>query len=289
MARRVVKDLRGDSVLYPYLQKELLTDDVWLFQMLTSRLISSLGVWISPDSFRSGPILLPYVVRDESARGRSGGKERWASPDPGGFLRDDNSLIKEAVKSLTFTSPRPYYDGRRIGRASGWVAAHVWQLRLDETRASRHHTTNSFVPNLVWLPRQLSQLSDRAGSFVQTYLKALSYKIYRGCRFESDLGEIVQSVWDQLPRPDFPEHGLPSVNQLNFFAHDPVWVRRHRAKLMAVLQLVDARSRQKGFESRLRPTRYREGLRTMSPRSLNGLLDWLKRYSSALPGLEPDA
>src|SRR5262249_45163547 len=95
--RRVsVRDLDGNRLLYPYLQHELLNDDIWLFQMLTSRLVTALGVWFHPRVFKRLPILFPHVVRDESARGRKAGMEQWASPNDVGYLRDDNSLIKEA-------------------------------------------------------------------------------------------------------------------------------------------------------------------------------------------------
>ena len=39
-----------------------------------------------------------------------------AVEDQFGYLRDDNSLIKEGVKSLVIQSPREHYNGRRIGR-----------------------------------------------------------------------------------------------------------------------------------------------------------------------------
>jgi hypothetical protein len=174
---RQAKDFDGDKLLYPYLQKELLVDDIWLFQMLTSRLVTALGVWPHPEAFRRVPVLLPYAIRDESARGRKAGTEQWASPNSAGLLRDDNSLVKERFKTLAFQSPRSLYSGRRIGRGKGWVAAHVWQVRRDGERASRNPLTNSFLANLVWLPRDLAQLSDRPGSFVQRYLQALSHKV----------------------------------------------------------------------------------------------------------------
>jgi hypothetical protein len=66
----VMKDLDGGGLLYPYLQKDLLNEDIWLFQMLTSRLVAALGVWPHPDTFHRLPLLLPHVIRDESARGR---------------------------------------------------------------------------------------------------------------------------------------------------------------------------------------------------------------------------
>jgi hypothetical protein len=61
---------------------------------------------------------------------------------------------------------------------TSFVASHVWRELVPSGQASRERATYSFVPNLVWLPAQVSKLSDREGSFVQTYLQALSWKIW---------------------------------------------------------------------------------------------------------------
>jgi hypothetical protein len=39
--RRQPREIDGNDVLYHFLQKELLQQDVWLFQMLTARLVTS--------------------------------------------------------------------------------------------------------------------------------------------------------------------------------------------------------------------------------------------------------
>ncbi len=41
----------GSHILYHYLQKNLLTEDIWLFQMLLARLVTSQG-----SGFRRSPI-----------------------------------------------------------------------------------------------------------------------------------------------------------------------------------------------------------------------------------------
>ena len=49
-------------LLYHYLQKDLFETDIWLFQMLTTRLVVSLGVWIHPSVYMRIPIAIPYAV-----------------------------------------------------------------------------------------------------------------------------------------------------------------------------------------------------------------------------------
>lgn len=222
-------DLDGRGVMYHYLEKELQQRDVFMFQMLAARLISDLGIWIHPTAYQQLPIVLPHVIRDQTSRARSGGMEKWGAPTSSGLLRDDNSLVKEAIKSLPIDSPvdRSFYRNRRIGRASGWVAAHVWQLRTDGSRASHHPDTNSFVPNLVWLPQDVARLTDRPGSFVQQFTQALSASIYGSVPLHPMLQKEVDRAWDSLSIPDasaIPRQALPPVSQLNFFVPPPTWV-----------------------------------------------------------------
>ena len=44
------RQLDAARLFYHYLQKELLQNDIWLFQMLTARLVAALGIWLDPAS-----------------------------------------------------------------------------------------------------------------------------------------------------------------------------------------------------------------------------------------------
>lgn len=160
--------LDGENILYHYLQKDLLAKDVWLFQMLAARLVVSLGIWLHPEYYRQIPILLPFARRDASCR-KNCNKERieqWGSPDRNGLFRDDNSLVKDIPKSLRIESTATgIYVNKRIG--TGFVACHVWRTPNTGILASQNPATYSFVPNLVWLPKQVAKLTDREGSFAQ--------------------------------------------------------------------------------------------------------------------------
>lgn len=104
----------------------------------------------------------------------------------------------------------------------GFSAAHVWQLHADEARATRHPLTYSFVPNLVWLPKQVALLTDRTGLFVEAYLQAVAHKVYRHVKVASRRQELVERAWKLLPPPsNIPEQGIPTAETLNFFDAGP--------------------------------------------------------------------
>ncbi|MBI5526542.1 MAG: hypothetical protein HY897_09415 [Deltaproteobacteria bacterium] len=159
--RKLLND--GDDVIYHYLQK-ILQQDEELFPPLVSRLIADLGIWLSPTLYQKWPVLVPFAVRDNSCRkgASKDGREHWGEPAKEGFFRDDNSLIKGLPKPLRIRSSasQELYDKRFLGK--GYVASHAWRVHDNPE-------TNSFIPNLVWLPKQVSKLTDRPGSFAQRY------------------------------------------------------------------------------------------------------------------------
>lgn len=246
---------------------------------LACQLVAHVGIWLPPSVFQRIPILLPHVVRDASARGRSSTDgEQWASPNVHGYLRDDNSLIKEAVKSLRIDSPSPSRRGLCIGQ--GWVASHVWQFTLDGARATLEATTNSFVPNVVWLPRALARLSDVQGSVFQRHLIAIARHLYGAVLFRPRLARIVDDTWSKLPAPIAPDPQPPVPDM--FFDVSDAWVERRvhaihrvRAALRNVGQPPDP-------SLRLRPTRYRAGLRVLDQSMTAPLLQWIDDYLLAL-------
>ncbi|MEK7361396.1 MAG: hypothetical protein AAB133_04880, partial [Pseudomonadota bacterium] len=192
----------GENIVYHYLQKDLFESDIWLFQMLCARLVAGLGIWLDPEIYKRMPTLLPFVIRDPSCRKRTeGDTEEWGAPSEHAYLRDDNTLVKAIPKSMNVTSSsQPLYDGKRIG--NGFVAAHVWRKikgsEIGAYLASRDPWTNSFVPNLVWLPSDVAKLSDRDGTFTQLYLQALAAKIYKDLPVSQEMRPYVDKVWAML-------------------------------------------------------------------------------------------
>lgn len=246
---------------------------------LACEIVAQVGIWISPRLFQRLPILLPHVVRDATARGRSSPDgEQWASPNASGYLRDDNSLVKEAVKSLRIEAPTSSYDGMCIGQ--GWVAAHVWQFTADGTRATLDATTNSFVPNVVWLPRALARLSDVQGSRFQAQLIWIARHLYGDVRFCPRLARIVDATWAKLPVPQATEPR--TLGRLNLFELNDGWVQRRTLAIEQVRSALRRIGRPDDPALRLRPSRYRAGLRACDRTMTAPMLRWIEDYLGAL-------
>lgn len=276
----------GNDVFYHYLQKDMQKRDIWLFQMFVARLVASLAVWLHPAYYDCVPFLLPHVVRDNACRKRGLDKaEAWSSADDAGYLRDDNSLIKQFRPGWIVACERGgLLDGQKLGR--GWVASHVWRGEREsehEPKAKRNAWVNSFVPNLVWLPEQLSKLSDRASSFTQAYLQAVSRKLYAHRKVQQELKPFVRSAWKQLPAPPkLPEEGLPEQDELQFFEFSEPFVTRRVGKMDEVLQLFDALQMRARLPRTSVSTRYRATLPGVGWRSVRPLASRLKDYVRAV-------
>jgi hypothetical protein len=275
----------GNHVLYRYLQGELLRSDVWLFQMLAARLVSGLGIWLAPDIYSRYPLLRPYAVRDPESRGnaRRGIPDQWGSPDTSGLFRDDNSLVKRMPFSLQIEAPRnSIYDGARVSQ--GYVASHVWrQLSGSAVLASRNKLTYSFVPNLVWLPREVSKLTDREGSFVQGFIQALAISIYRDVPVQSQMRPIVEEAWELLPAPiGIPPEGLPSPDELNYFIPTDAIYSRWLADLEKVIEALRLARERRPIRQKVIATRYGAGLSGVSRQALSRLEGRLNRYERAV-------
>jgi hypothetical protein len=280
----------GHHLLYHFLQKELQRSDYWLFQMVVARLVASLGIWLSPDTYRELPILLPFAVRDSNARGnrRLGVPDQWGSPNSEGYFRDDNSLIKGLPRSLRIDSQSALYNGQSMGR--GFVASHVWRELKPNSHgaglASRHPLTYSFVPNLVWLPSQVAKLTDREGSFAQQYLQAISVSLYRHISVDVPLQRFVDDAWDLLPEPLIPELGVPSPERLSFYHHDEGFVDRRRKTISSVLAALDFAARGEPTQGKVVSSRYSKGLNALPPGRAGPLATYLRDYIAAIDGGE---
>lgn len=276
----------GNHVLYHYLQKELQHQDYWLFQMMVARLVAGLGIWFSPRTYQAFPVLLPFAVRDPRVRGDAlrNLPDQWGAPTSDGYFRDDNSLIKGLPKSLTIKSPSALYDGRSIG--NGFVASHVWRELTPHAGevglASRHPLTYSFVPNLVWIPKQVAKLTDREGSFTQQYLQAVSVSLYRDVPVASSLRRHVDEAWALLPDPLISELGVPSIESLSFFGHDQGFVGRRRKTLSTVTSAMQARAENNEVTAKVVSSRYTQGIARLQPQKALQLLQFLEDYLNAL-------
>lgn len=221
--------VNGENILYHYIQKNILdSDEISDFQKkLIEHFIVDLSIWIPINLYKRNPILIPFVIRDPSCRNKNPltGKHEWGMANENGFIRDDNSLIKGIFKCCPIISSEiKEYHNHYLG--NGFVASHIWrEINKTDKLASRLPFTNSFIPNLVWLPKQISKLTDRENSYAQKLLQSLSYKIYR----EANNDTYTNEIWSYLPNPEI-DITIENSN-LNYFEISDTWIESRLKKL----------------------------------------------------------
>jgi len=248
---------------------------------VTDSIIRSTAVWFPPDVYLHLPVLLPWVVRDPDCRPRTKNgvtsPDMWGAPNAGGYFRDDNSLIKGIPKSLTIRGRADsYLDGAKLG--SGFVACHIWRVVNHESLASRHPRLNSFVPNLVWLPRQIAKLSDREGSHVQRALQRTSWAIYRNLELRPGLREVSEQVWALIPEP--PTWTSVDFSELHSFECTKKFLRSRSYSLGQVEAFLGALLSGSSLPDAPRLSgRYRQGLPAIPTPALRALHSELQLYT----------
>lgn len=269
------KVIHGDDLIYRFL-RDLFTDEETFGEVARSLLAAS-AIWFPPSVYQAVPVLVPYVVRDPSCRGGKGKPDEWASPDAAGYLRDDNSLIKNIPRSLSITAPaQKHLNGRRM--ATEFVAAHVWRVPVDGgVLASRRPLLNSFVPNLVWLPSQIAKLTDIEGSTVQRTLQEMAWARYRHCKVDVHLQDVAEDAWALLPSPT--SAGVHDMETWNYFVPTDGFVKRRKARVQSVLAAIQTVLGGAELSTKVISTRYTEGLPLVAPAALQSLEAHLKRFT----------
>lgn len=167
---------------------------------------------------------MPSATQRAAAIAGEASRINGGAPDASGRFGDDNSLIKGVPRSLPVTNPaNALLNGSRVG--TGFVAAHVGRKLTDGPDAPKSEATNSFLPNLVWLPRQLAKLTDREGGYAQTLLQAVSLELYRRQPLKPKLAAFVAPIWGNLPVRDEVGEIDISLGRLNFsFARESLFL-----------------------------------------------------------------
>lgn len=281
----MTKKNNGDDVLYHFFQKQLAADDPQFAESFIRQAIVALGIWIHPKFYQELPVILPFVVRDNSCRNKQTEKDEWGSPNAIGLLRDDNSLVKGIVRSMPVISPKRLYSKSSIG--NGFVASHVWRITTENsalsTLASRDPWLNTFVPNLIWLPKQISKMTDNEGSFAQQYVQALSRHIYLNWPVKKSLQVRVQQIWDKLPTPSrFINETFPSMGNLNFFEFRQNIIDGRKKKISNVIAALEEASSGNTLERKIIAARYSAGLSSINCVVLKKLAAELQNYLNEL-------
>jgi len=214
-------DVDAANLIYHYLQKDLINSQPDQFNSIASRLVLDLSVWIHPDDYARLPIVFPFMVRDP---GCIPNRKLWGNPQPDtGYFKDGNSMIKAIGKGKNRVMKSDLvsrYDGKSLGK--DFIACHIWrEIPAIDSLANRDPRLFSFIPNLVWLPKELSRLSDVEGSIVQLALQKLSREIYRKFSLPTNLARFSDEAWSLLDEVSGPAESLsielPDINDLTFF------------------------------------------------------------------------
>ena len=278
-------NVKGENVLYQFLQNDLRNRSEESFRWFVRELMA-LGIWFPRSAYADLPIALPHVIRDRNCRKRGKGtQEQWGSPNEDGYIRDDNSRIKSLVRSFPIESKFGPYKNNKLG--TGFVAAHIW----PETTGLA--LTNSFWPNLVWLPKNLARLTDREG-FARQFVQGLSYKIYRDVEIHPQIKPFVQQAWEQVFQfytrqyleavVELAEQELPQVETLNFFKPTKRFVTDRLKAIRLVSSALNDVAEGNPLPQKVITKRYRPGLqkKVVSKRAAKKLSRELAQYANGV-------
>ena len=269
--------VNGDNILYRLLT-DLIKQGGTHGQWLVEHIVADCSVWWDPRVYIACPVLLPWAVRDQSCRGdaANGIPDQWGAPNENGYFRDDNSLVKGLVKALDVLGPRDgYMTGKRL--SDGWVASHIWRKNKSADLASRNPHLYTFVPNLVWLPRQISKLSDVEGGPVQLALKSISYQLYREASVSGSQHRIAERSWAYLDRPEVSS--TVDQSRLSFFGDVTHTLQLRQRRTASVVSALEAINRGEALGSKVLSRRYSEGLPGINAEARDHFLRELKIHS----------
>lgn len=291
-----VKFSNADNIIYHYIQKILLSvpnAPITPFtKSLIDNLIMDLGIWLDPSIYENIPVLVPFVIRNAQCRkiNPATGKHTWGCADSQGYMQDDNSIIKAIPSSLSIKSPYNLFNGTK--RGTGYVCCHVWSsiLTKNPTTVSgysgasnftspRFPETNSFVPNLVWLPKQIASLTDRPRSYAQQLIQRISYEIYRNLHLSSSCKINITGIWDMLPCPNIPLPQNFTLKNLNYFIPDDKWIPRRKGTLTKEINSIVSVLNGIQSTTKIKSSSYTSTLpiqvRTMTTANKQRLINWL--------------
>lgn len=266
--------------LYKYLAAGLAAQGYeGAYWQLTETLLTRLSVWWSAWGYEQVPVMVPWAIRDRSAR-YDQGPESWGAPRADGYFRDDNSIIKKLALPLTVIAPVGHpFAGQKPWR--GFTACHIWRTLPGGTVAGEDPFLYSFMPNLVWLPTAIAPLSDRQESHVQRVLQRTSLLLYRGAGLPS-LRKYTDHAKNLLVPP--PDGLALDLTRLAMFSADASFKARRVAYLDKFIAGADSVVRTGVLPGKLISSRYTAGLPLLERSAVALFRDTLSEYRDALTG-----
>ena len=139
---------------------------------------------------------------------------------------------------------------------------------------------NSFVPNLVWLPVQISKLTDREGSYAQRLLQAISCQIYKNISLPKQL----MKIWDLLPCPQQDPKINVNLDKMSYFDVSNYWLEKRSKGLLleidTIISLNDWNNNTK--LEKIKSSRYLPSLKQIPIKQRAELCEWLSLYKNIL-------
>jgi hypothetical protein len=274
----------GNHLLYR-LFAHLLDEKDEVAQQIAMKMIIEMSIWLPLELYRECPVMLPWAVRNPNCRKhtKDGIKypENWGAPNENGYQMDDNTLIKGIPRSLKVTGNNrgSQLIGKRIGKS--FVASHIWrEIENDENLASRIPELNSFVPNLVWLPTQISKLSDIEDGIIQDMLKHATWEIYRDAPVNPNYQEHTEAIWRKL-EPDigkFKSFMKFNPKNLLFFESNEKFIEKRIKITKNALRFIEICCNGCSAPKPKMTGRYAKGLPEISKANLEKLLTEVGKY-----------
>lgn len=171
-------------------------------------LAENCSFWVEKDDEKLIPIVFPERVRRHEKKDR---KYKYKNIDHRGFRNPKGG--ENPIRDIAKKNPKPDEIKPGMGKGSkgmkisrgiytgksmdyGFEACHIW---YDTTEAPPLFT---FIPNVTWLPRIISRLSDEEvkNDFFPPLLKSYTKKYYD--KHSGPLQSIVNGCWKGLEKGD---------------------------------------------------------------------------------------
>ena len=282
--KRQASLIDGNHLLYRLFNHLLETKDA-VGQQIAMKIIVEMSIWLPLELYKECPVMLPWAVRNPDCRKRTKDgvsyPENWGAPNENGYQMDDNTLIKGIPRILKVTGRNSgsHLIGKRIGKS--FVASHIWrEIENDMNLASRIPELNSFVPNLVWLPTQISKLSDIEDGVIQDMLKHATWEIYRNAPVNPKFKEHTEAIWQKL-EPDigkFKSFIKFDPENLLFFESNERFVEKRVTITKNALRFIEICCNGSSAPKPKMTGRYAKGLPKVSKANLEKLLTAVSKY-----------
>lgn len=257
------------------------------------QLLLRAGVWLPVETYQVWPVLLPWIVRDNSVaasktKATMTGKSliKTASPTTG-LLRSDNSpvgTLKNDLPVMWSGGLEETFKSKALKSGTHeWMQSHCWPYLSDTGQSTATHPlTNSFVPNLVWLPHAMGRLTDDERLVFADELRAISWARYRHVDVDPALRDVVEEAWSLLDPPTADDLQRAELTRANEFVVPAKFYQSKVAKVRSISAYLEKlRDGQDGSAVDLSPAVYKASLASVDPDGRSGLQQHLHPFMAA--------